>query len=258
MDCETDVNSTGFARTAAWGGAPVPRVLVINRDSARPDRFDDLDRYGFRVTSVSNLDDGLRDVARKKPSLVILDLSSNRTGWVEILQAARSACIPVIIVIKQPTDEFDCVRGLDLGADDCITESTGLRELVARIRAVLRGRRLAKPPARHGKARGRYRFGGWVLNRRLQSLTDPAGDAVALSKGEYALLVAFVDAPQTPRSREQLLRAMRLREDVFDRSVDVAVLRLRRKMEADPSTPRLIRTERGVGYIFTLPVEYLG
>ncbi|WP_218823247.1 winged helix-turn-helix domain-containing protein [Inquilinus limosus] len=176
----------------------------------------------------------------------------------EILRAARSSGVPVIIVSKHPTDGFDCVQGLELGADDCITGSTGLRELVARIRAVLRRRLLARSLPRPDEARGRYRFGGWVLNRRLHSLTDPAGTVVALSKGEYALLVAFVDAPQRPLSREQLLHATRLHEDVFDRSVDVAVLRLRRKMEADPSAPRLIQTERGVGYIFTLPVEYLG
>ncbi len=78
---------------------------------------------------------------------------------------------------------------------------------------------------------------------------------VPLSKSEYALLVAFIEAPQRPLSREQLLQATRIHEDVFDRSVDVQVLRLRRKLEADPSDPRIIRTERGVGYVFTLPVE---
>jgi two-component system, OmpR family, response regulator len=88
-------------------------------------------------------------------------------------------------------------------------------------------------------------------------LTDSSGAPVALTKGEYALLMAFLDAPQRPLSREQLLQATRIHEDVFDRSIDVQVLRLRRKLERDPSAPSIIRTERGIGYVFALPVELL-
>jgi two-component system, OmpR family, response regulator len=147
------------------------------------------------------------------------------------------------------------VLSLELGADDCITAPVGLRELVARVRAVLRRRLVAWPGGGPDRDRGRVRFGGWVLDRRLRSLTDPAGSPVSLSKGEYALLVAFLDAPQRPLSRVQLLQATRLHEDIFDRSIDVQVLRLRRKLEADRGAPRLIKTERGVG--FTLPVDQL-
>ena len=93
------------------------------------------------------------------------------------------------------------------------------------------------------------------LERRGRRLLDPNAKPVALSKGEYALLLAFLEAPQRPLSREHLLLATRVHEDVFDRSIDVQVLRLRRKLEIDPSAPRVIRTERGVGYIFALPVE---
>jgi two-component system OmpR family response regulator len=88
-------------------------------------------------------------------------------------------------------------------------------------------------------------------------LIDPRGDLVLLTKGEYALLMAFIDAPQRPLSREHLMRASRIHEDVFDRSIDVQILRLRRKLEVDPTTSQIIRTERGVGYVFTLPVELL-
>jgi two-component system, OmpR family, response regulator len=105
--------------------------------------------------------------------------------------------------------------------------------------------------------KGRRRFGGWQLDRRKRRLTNSAGEPVALIKGEYALLIAFLDAPQRPLSRERLLRATRIHEDVFDRSIDVQVLRLRRKLETDPATRSIIRTERGVGYIFSLPVELL-
>ena len=104
---------------------------------------------------------------------------------------------------------------------------------------------------------GRCRFGGWQLDRRTRRLTDPNGTLVALTKGEYALLIAFLDAPQRPLTREQLLQATRMHEDIFDRSIDVQILRLRRKLEADPTMPRIIQTERGVGYRFAVPVERL-
>ena len=93
------------------------------------------------------------------------------------------------------------------------------------------------------------------LDRRSRRLLDPNGTQIALSKGEYALLLAFLEAPQRPLSREHLLQATRIHEDIFDRSIDVQVLRLRRKLEVNPSAPRVIQTERGIGYIFALPVE---
>jgi two-component system OmpR family response regulator len=102
---------------------------------------------------------------------------------------------------------------------------------------------------------GGYRFDGWQLDRRGRRLVDSTGTPVTLSKGEYALLLAFLESPQRPLSREQLLQATRVHEDIFDRSIDVQVLRLRRKLEINPRAPRVIQTERGVGYIFALPVE---
>src|ERR1700726_1056423 len=102
---------------------------------------------------------------------------------------------------------------------------------------------------------GEYRFDGWRLDRRSRRLTDPQERPVALSKSEYALLLAFLDAPERPLSREYLLQATRLHEDIFDRSIDVQVLRLRRKLQADPKAPHVIKTERGVGYVFAIPVE---
>ena len=103
--------------------------------------------------------------------------------------------------------------------------------------------------------RGGYRFLGWQLERRARRLIDPTGRLVPLTKGEYSLLLAFLASPQRPLSREQLLQLTRLHEDVYDRSIDVQVLRLRRKLEADASAPQVIVTERGVGYVFAHPVE---
>ena len=125
------------------------------------------------------------------------------------------------------------------------TKPFGLRELLARVRAVLQRetRRAAVPD----QARGRCRFGGWQLDRHSRRLTNPDAAPVALTKSEYAVLIAFLDAPQCPLTREHLLQATRVHEDVFDRSIDVQILRPRRKLEVDPSAPGIIQTERGVG-----------
>jgi DNA-binding response OmpR family regulator len=188
--------------------------------------------------------------------LVILDLRLGQDDGLDLLRDIRSASdVPVIIITGHRRDDIDRVVGLELGADDYLTKPFNLRELLARVRAVLRrfdaGRAM---PARE-RERGRLRFSGWQLDRRSRRLTDPEGAPVALTKGEYALLVAFLDAPQRPLSREHLLQATRVHEDVFDRSIDVQILRLRRKLERDPSAPRVIQTERGVGYVFAVPVE---
>jgi two-component system, OmpR family, response regulator len=147
------------------------------------------------------------------------------------------------------------VVALELGADDYVTKPFGLRELLARIRAVLRRQELGRAAFVPNTEQGSCRFAGWVLNRRTRRLTDPNDAPVALTKREYTLLTAFLDAPQRPLSREHLLQATRIHEDAFDRSIDVLILRLRRKLETDSSAPRLIRTERGVGYLFVPFVE---
>lgn len=249
-----DTSATQATDVLASSGSGYPaRILVIKGDPAVADPIAGyLDRYGFRVRTTSNLQDGLRDLTARAPDLVILHFG--RAEGLETLRAIRSQSdVPVIAIIDTRDDELDRVLSLELGADDCITGPVGLRELVARMRAVLRRRLVIS----QGPDRGRYRFGGWVLDRRHHVLTDPAGTPVGLSKGEYALLVAFLDAPQRPLSRVHLLQATRLHEDIFDRSIDVQVLRLRRKLETDPGAPRLIKTERGIGYAFTLPVDHL-
>jgi two-component system, OmpR family, response regulator len=127
--------------------------------------------------------------------------------------------------------------------------------LLARVRAVLRRFDVGRTTSARDPGGGRFRFCGWQLDCRSRRLTDAEGAVVALTKGEYALLLAFLEAPQRPLSREHLLRATRVHEDVFDRSIDVQILRLRRKLERDPSAPRVIQTERGLGYVFGVPVE---
>jgi len=217
-----------------------------------------LEEHGIRTISASGREEVAGLLAREEPSLVILDLRLGQEDGLDLLREIRShSDIPVIITTGHRRDEIDRVVGLELGADDYVTKPFGLRELLARIRAVLRRREAGQAAVQRDPERGRCRFGGWELDRRSRRLSDSSGIPVALTKGEYALLIAFLDAPQRPLSREHLLQATRIHEDVFDRSIDVQVLRLRRKLETDPNAPRVILTERGVGYVFALPVEPL-
>jgi two-component system, OmpR family, response regulator len=189
-------------------------------------------------------------------NLVILDLRLGQEDGLDLLREIRSSSdVPVIIITGHRRDDIDRVVGLELGADDYLTKPFNLRELLARVRAVLRRFDIGRAAPARDPEQGRFRFCGWQLDCRTRLLTDPAGAPVTLTKGEYALLIAFLDAPQRPLSREHLLQSTRVHEDVFDRSIDVQILRLRRKLERDPSAPRVIQTERGVGYVFAVPVE---
>ena len=217
---------------------------------------DYLTENGFHVISASRREQLRAILAQHKPDLVILDLRLGQEDGLDLLREIRAKSdVPVIIVTGHRRDEIDRVVGLELGADDYLIKPFGLRELLARIRAVLRRRDAGLVSALADRGKGLWRFGNWQIDRRARRLTNSSGEAVPLSKGEYALLTAFLDAPQRPLSREYLLQATRVHEDIYDRSIDVQVLRLRRKLETDPSAPSIIRTERGIGYVFTLPVE---
>lgn len=197
-----------------------------------------------------------RHLSNRQPSAIILDLRLGQEDGLDLLRQIRShSDVPIIITTGHRRDEIDRVLGLELGADDYLTKPFSLRELMARVRAVLRRQEMGRAGRSREPERGGYRFGGWRVERRARRLLDPSGDQVALTKGEYALLLAFLEAPQRPLTRDHLMQATRIHEDVYDRSIDVKVLRLRRKLEIDPNAPRMIRTERGVGYIFTAAVE---
>ncbi|MEJ0015210.1 MAG: response regulator [Acetobacteraceae bacterium] len=233
------------------------RVLIIDDDpSIQHMLVGYLEQHNMRVVSAAQKQDVARQFAASEPNVVILDLRLGQDDGLDVLRQIRSRSdVPVIITTGHRRDEIDRVVGLELGADDYLTKPFGVRELLARIRAVLRRQDLGRVASQRDSEQGRCRFGGWLLDRRARSLTNPDGEPVALTKGEYALLIAFLDAPQRPLSREHLLQATRIHEDVFDRSIDVQILRLRRKLELDSSVPRIIRTERGVGYVFALAVE---
>jgi DNA-binding response OmpR family regulator len=187
--------------------------------------------------------------------LIVLDMKlAGEDGLALIRDLGPRSDVPIIVLTGARREEVDRVIGLELGADDYVLKPFSMRELLARIRAVLRRAEIRDALHHKNEKRTLYRFGDWVLNLRTRQLTAPCGQPVALTHGEFSLLAAFLQSPQRVLSREQLLAATRMHEDVFDRSVDAQILRLRRKLEAVPSHPALIRTERGAGYIFVAPV----
>jgi two-component system, OmpR family, response regulator len=236
--------------------AGTPRVLVVDDDPAMQRMIVSyLGEHNMRATAVSGRQGLVRALAGREPDVVLLDINLGDHDGLDLLRELRArSVVPVILITGHRRDEVDRVIGLELGADDYLTKPFGMRELLARIRSVLRRRTMDRlNPAR--QAEQNFEFAGWVFSQRSRRLKSPAGAIVPLTKGEFALLSAFVAAPRRPLSRERLLQATRVHEDVFDRSIDVQILRLRRKLEPDPSDPRLIRTERGVGYCFDVDVR---
>jgi DNA-binding response OmpR family regulator len=215
-----------------------------------------LEEHNVPTRAASNRAELHRHLEVTQPSLIILDLRLGQDDGLDMLREIRShSDVPVIITTGHRPAEIDRIVGLELGADDYIVKPFSLRELLARVRAVLRRHEMGRAARVREPERGGYRFKGWRLDRRARKLIEPHGDLVALTKVEFSLLLAFLESPQRPLSREYLLQATRVHGDVFDRTIDMQVLRLRRKLEIDPSMPRMIRTERGIGYVFTLPVE---
>lgn len=234
-----------------------PTCLVVEDDSTMRHLVTNyLEDHDIRAISTSRRDEVVILLARNQTDLVVLDLRLGQDDGLDLLREIRAnSDVPVIITTGHRRDEIDRVVGLELGADDYITKPFGLRELLARIRAVLRRREAGQAAVQRDVENGRCRFGNWQLDRKHRRLATSQGEPVVLTKGEYALLIAFLDAPQRPLSREQLLQATRIHEDVFDRSIDVQVLRLRQMVEADPSKPRFIKTVWGVGYMLIADVE---
>jgi two-component system OmpR family response regulator len=234
------------------------RVFVIDQDrSLQRILATYLEQYDMRVVPAGYGQDVVPQLATNESNVVILELPLERDKGFDLLRRIRARSdVPVIVTSGDRHNKTDPVVGLELGADHYLVKPICLRELLARIKAVLRRQKVAQCNLSRRRYQGRYRFGGWELDLGAQRLTDPCGAAVALTNSEYTLLTAFLDAPHQPLSRERLLEATRVHQDIYDRSIDVGVLRLRRKLEADRSSPSIIRTARGVGYVFDLDVEW--
>jgi len=235
-----------------------PHVLAIDDDAAMRELIADyLGENDLRVTTVATGADMEKVLAEQAVDVVVLDLRLAAEDGMQLAKTLRETSEIPIIIVSGRNDEADRVMGLELAADDYITKPFSPRELLARVRAVLRRYQTSSEvlPARNEKRRA-YRFAGWELNLRLHRLTSPDGRRVELTNSEFNLLCAFLSAPQRVLSRDQLLERSRVHAlEVYDRAIDVTMLRLRRKLERDPSNPELLLTERGSGYVFMAPVS---
>jgi len=236
---------------------PTAHVLALDDDpEVRRLVAEYLSQNDLRVTAVATGAELAEAMAHHAIDLVVLDLRLQGEDGLQIARKLREASGIPILMLTGRAEEADRVMGLELGADDYLTKPFSTRELLARIRALLR-RAQAQASVADAMARVRaYRFAGWELNVGLRRLKNPAGAAVDLTNGEFSLLAAFLAAPQRTLTRDQLLELSRLHNaEVYDRSIDVQILRLRRKIEADPAHPRFIVTQRGAGYVFDTAVD---
>jgi two-component system OmpR family response regulator len=236
-----------------------PHILVVDDDPDIRELLEDyLTENALRVSVVASGKAMSQVLADEAIDLVILDLRLAGEDGMAIVRTLRDSSSIPIVMLTGVRDEADRVMGLELGADDYLTKPFSPRELLARIRTVLRRTKgSALTQARERQVRA-YRFAEFELNLRTRRLKDLDGRPINLTNGEFNLLAALLGAPQRILTRDQLLEASRVYDnEVYDRSIDVQVARLRRKLEADPSHPRFVVTERGVGYTFNCAVEVL-
>src|SRR5258706_2011805 len=234
----------------------LPHVLAIDDDpTIREAIADYLGQHEFRVTAVADGPAMQTVLANEVVDLLVLDLKLQAEDGMALARRLRDESAIPIIMLTGRREEADRVMGLELGADDYLTKPFSPRELLARIRAVLRRRRAEIHQGRPEGIRA-YRFDGWELNLNTRRLTTRDGHAVRLSNGEFSLLVVLLGSPYRILSRDQLLDMSRLHnDDVYNRSVNTQVIRLRHKLETDPPEPRYILTERGAGYVVSVAVE---
>jgi two-component system OmpR family response regulator len=211
---------------------------------------------GYRV-SIAHDGNGMRRVlGQHHIDLVILDLMLPGEDGLTLARSLRNESGIGIIILTGRGETVDRIIGLEMGADDYLPKPFHLRELLARVKSVLR--RVQSRVGEPGQpVRTNARFAGWSLDLSSRELLSPAGQQVRLTTGEFDLLAAFVNNPNQVLSRDRLLDLARNREaGPFDRTIDVQVGRLRRKLEDDPQNPSLIKTVRGSGYIFTPTVDF--
>ncbi len=220
--------------------------------------------HGYRVSELHNGSALWALMAQDVPALVLLDLGLPGEDGLAIARRLRDTAGVGLVIVSGRGDAVDKVVGLEIGADDYITKPFDLRELLARVKAVMRrtmptggavaAMPAAAPPGDSG-ARDRFCFAGFTLDRAARRLSDAKGNEIALSSGEFDLLLVFVLHPGRVLSRDFLLEQSRGREAApFDRSVDVQVGRLRKKLLDDAQDPRLLKSVRGAGYLLVGPV----
>jgi two-component system OmpR family response regulator len=215
-----------------------------------------LQGQGFRVTPLHSGRALMETMVADAPALVLLDLGLPGEDGFSIARQLREHWRCGLVIVTGRGDAVDKVVGLEVGADDYVTKPFDLRELLARIKAVLRRIAPTGASALAGESRrDRFRFAAWSLDTAARRLTDRDGRDTSLTGGEFDLLCAFVRHPGRVLSRDFLLEQTRGRDGApFDRTIDVQVGRLRKKLETDPDDPQIIKSVRGAGYILVPPV----
>ena len=231
-------------------------ILVVDDDTEiRSLLRDYLQQQGYRVTAVAD-GRGLRAaVDTSRPDLIILDLMLPGEDGLTLCRELRARSEVPVIMLTARGEETDRIVGLELGADDYVAKPFSPRELLARIKSVLRRTR-SLPDNLKNEESGVFRFAGWTLDAATRNLTSPAGVVVALSGTDFRLLKIFVDHPNRVLTRDQLVDLMLARDaGPYDRAIDVQVSRLRQRLGEDAKEPAIIKTVRGQGYVFAAHVE---
>jgi len=231
-------------------------ILVVDDDTEIRNLLHEyLQKQGYRVTAVAD-GKGLRAaVATSHPDLIILDLMLPGEDGLTLCRDLRAKSEIPIIMLTARGDETDRIVGLELGADDYVAKPFSPRELLARIKSVLRRAR-ALPENLKAEESGVFRFAEWTLDAATRNLTSPQGVVVALSGTDFRLLKIFVDHPNRVLTRDQLIDLMLSRDaGPYDRAIDVQVSRLRQRLGEDAKEPAIIKTVRGQGYVFAAHVE---
>lgn len=233
------------------------RLLIVNDNGELPSNVADyLRTENIYIGTVEPLEGPPVKIETFAPGLVLLchsPLGADRFGLLREIRACSD--VPVIMIAATGTDEADRIVSFELGADDWLTVPFSGRELLARVKAVLRRNMIRRDEPRRGLDSIVYGFLGWQLHEHPQQLIDPQGSKIPLSRLECALLTAFVRAPGRTLTREHLLSATHASSDVFDRTIDLGVYKLRRKLGGDVFASSIIATERGHGYRFCASVE---
>ncbi|HIV70214.1 MAG TPA: response regulator [Candidatus Aquabacterium excrementipullorum] len=222
---------------------------------------DYLEASGYRVSTAANGREMRQVLAGHRIDLVVLDLMLPGEDGLSLcrdLRARGEAHIPVLMLTARG-DEADRVLGLEMGADDYLAKPFATRELLARIRAVLRRTRMLPPNLRQAPGAKELAFGDWRLDTTARHLVDAQGTVVPLTGGEYRLLTVLIEHPQRVLTRDQLLNLTQGRDaDPLDRSIDLLISRLRRRLRDESREPRYIKTVRSEGYVFCAEVESRG
>jgi two-component system, OmpR family, response regulator len=238
------------------GMEQMPHILVVDDDREIRDllaRF--LERHRMRVTAVRDAREARRAWPNGHFHLVVLDLMLPGESGLDLARWMRTQANVPLVMLTAMGEETDRIIGLELGADDYVAKPFNPRELLARIRAVLRRAGDQTEPYQDASIRV-MRFAGWTLEPARRRLLNPEGAEVALTGGEYDLLVALVDRANRVLTRDMLLDLLRGRQaGPFDRAIDVAISRLRRKLEDDGRNAQLIKTVRGGGYVLAATLE---